>query len=103
MQKQFIAYALVAIVALPFVMQSPAFAQQYGQAATNSPTLEENLKLARERIAAVQANPHAGSGTPFLDAGGLITGMVVVAVIFGVLFSIFVWQGKKAEEIRQRR
>lgn len=32
-------------------------------------TLEEMLKLARERVTAVMHNPHAGSGTPFFSFG----------------------------------
>lgn len=33
-------------------------------------TLEEMLKLARERVALVAQQPHAGSGTPFFTSGG---------------------------------
>ncbi|HJU13566.1 MAG TPA: winged helix-turn-helix domain-containing protein [Candidatus Nitrosotalea sp.] len=32
-------------------------------------TLEEMLKLARERVTSAMASPHAGSGTPFFSAG----------------------------------
>lgn len=102
MQKKNIAICsvLLSFVALGALGQM-AFAQTYGQAATNSPTLEEELKLARSRIADVQANPHAGSGTPFLAADGMITAMGLSAGIMGAIFVVFAYMGKKAEQARK--
>ena len=101
MQKRYVAYGLLIAVLVPMVLPNLAYAQ-YGGAAPNSPTLEENLKLARERIAAVQANPHAGSGTPFLDAGGIVTAMLVCIAVFGTLFAICVFYAKSIIKNREQ-
>ena len=105
MQTKHIAYALTIAVLLPIVLPNLAFAQ-YGGAATNSPTLEEQLKLAREKVAAVKADPQGGSGTPFLDPNGLVFAMVACAIIFGALFGVFVLMAhnaKKNKELESRR
>lgn len=106
MQKNILATGLLVAVLLPMVLPNLAFAQ-YGGAAQNAPTLEEDLKLAKARIAAVQANPHAGSGTPFLSGGSdVVTAMLVTAGIFGTLFVIFVYRAhtialKQEQEARR--
>lgn len=105
MQTKHIAYALTIAVLLPIVLPNLAFAQ-YGGAATNSPTLEEQLKLAREKVQAVQNNPHAGSGTPFLDGGGIVTAMLVSAGIFGTLFLVCIFMARSAvknKDLQSRR
>lgn len=102
MQKQKIAIGLLIAVLLPIVLPNLAYAQ-YGGAAVNSPTLEENLKLAREKVAAVQADPQGGSGTPFLAADGMVTAMLVSAAVFGVLFGLFVWKAKAFQVPKELR
>lgn len=62
--------------------------------------LEDELKVAKARIDLVKANPGAGSGTPFLSAGGIITAYIVVALIFGGLFGGFVYMAKNAEKAK---
>lgn len=101
MQKQYIAYGLLIAVLVPMVLPNLAYAQ-YGGAATNSPTLEEQLKLARDKVNAVQNNPHAGSGTPFLAADGMVTAMLVSAAIFGTLFAICVFYARSIVKNREQ-
>jgi len=101
MQNKYLASGLLVAVLLPMVLPNLAFAQ-YGGAATNAPTLEEDLKLAKARIAAVQANPGAGSGTPFLSGSDVGTAMVLSALIFGTLFGIFVWRAHQAALIQEK-
>lgn len=58
-------------------------------------TLEEMLKLAREKVTAVSQSPHAGSGTPYFSSGfmppdffwPLVIALTIVA--FGVSIEIF--------------
>jgi hypothetical protein len=76
----------------------PLAAAQY----SNGPggvTLEEQLKLARAKIADVQAHPHTGSGTPVLDATGVIGASIVVGAVFGGIFLAFVVKAKQAKKI----
>ncbi len=74
-----------------------AFAQQY-QAPATGMTLEDQLKLARERIELVKANPHSGSGTPYLDPSGVIGATVISGAIFGGIFVAFVVRARQIEK-----
>jgi len=66
-------------------------------------SLEDELKLAKARIAAVQANPHAGSGTPYLDANGVIGASIIAGAVFGGIFIAFVVRAKQIEKARGTR
>lgn len=102
MQQRYIASAILVAVLLPIVLPNLAYAQ-YGGAAANSPTLEEQLKLAKEKVQAVAANPGAGSGTPFLAADGMVTAMIISAAIFGTLFAVCVLYAKSIIKNRERQ
>ncbi len=75
-----------------------AAAQYTGVGGGGNPTLEEQLKLAREKIADVQANPHTGSGTPVLDATSIVGASIVVGAVFGGIFIAFVVKAKQAKK-----
>jgi len=92
-----------ALLAL-FVASSfaPFAAAQY-QAGGGISSLEDELKLAKARIAAVQANPHAGSGTPYLDANGVIGASIISGAVFGGIFIAFVVRAKQIEKARGTR
>ncbi len=66
-------------------------------------TLEDELKVAKARIADVQANPHAGSGTPYLDANGVIGASIISGAVFGGIFIAFVVRAKQIEKARGTR
>ncbi len=80
-----------------------AAAQYAGVGGGGGVTLEEQLKLAKARLATVQKNPHAGSGTPYLDANGVIGASVIAGAVFGGIFVAFVWRAKQAERARRAR
>lgn len=83
---------------------APLAAAQYaGVGGGGQTTLEEQLKLARSRIAAVQANPHTGSGTPYLDANGVIGATIIAGAVFGGIFVAFVVRAKQAEKAKRAR
>ncbi len=63
--------------------------------------LEQELKLAKAKVQAVQNNPHAGSGTPYLDASGVVGASVIAGGIFGGIFIAFVVKAKQAEKLKR--
>ena len=83
---------------LPLVAAQSPYSQGSG---TGASTLEETLKLARAKIADVQANPHTGSGTPVLDANGVLGASIVVGAVFGGIFIAFVVRAKQAKKTTQ--
>jgi len=57
-------------------------------------TLEEQLELAERAKAAADANPATGSGTPYMDATGVVGASVIVGSIFGGIATFFFVKGK---------
>ncbi|MDE1724803.1 MAG: hypothetical protein KGH76_02755 [Thaumarchaeota archaeon] len=78
-----------------------AAAQYAGVGGGGGVTLEDQLKLARAKIQAVQNNPHAGSGTPYLDANGVIGASIIAGGVFGGIFIAFVVRAKQAEKAKR--
>ena len=78
-----------------------AFAQYMGnvggEGQTGSYTLEEALELQRRRIESADANPAAGSGTPYLDAGGVVGATLIAAAVFGGLSGAFLIRGRSGK------
>ncbi len=70
-----------------------AYAQYMGNVGqageTGEYTLEENLELARRRIEAAEANPASGSGTPYLDASGVVGASIIAGAVFGGIATAF--------------
>ena len=54
-----------------------------GLGATDGITLEEHLALAERKVEYAEANPATGSGTPYLDATGVVGASVIAGAIFG--------------------
>jgi len=80
-----------------------AVAQNPGYGGGSQSTLEEDLKLAKARLEAVAKNPHAGSGTPYLDANGVIGASIIAGAVFGGIFIAFVVRAKQAEKAKRAR
>ncbi len=80
---------------------SVAFAQYMGnvgsQGETGSFTLEEALEIQARRVQAAEANPASGSGTPYLDAGGVGGAAVISAAIFGGIAGAFFLKGRSGK------
>ena len=57
-------------------------------------TLEEQLELAERAKAAADANPATGSGTPYMDAAGVVGASVIVGVIFGGIATAMFVKGR---------
>ncbi|MDE1813875.1 MAG: hypothetical protein KGH87_00920 [Thaumarchaeota archaeon] len=73
-----------------------AAAQTYGSS-TGQMTLEDTLKIAREKIKIVQQHPGEGSGTPYLSANGVIGASIISGAVFGGIFVVFVVRAKRVE------
>ena len=63
--------------------------------------LEQELALAKAKVTAVQNNPHGGSGTPYLDANGVVGASIISGGIFGGIFIAFVVKAKQAEKAKR--
>jgi len=79
-----------------------AFGQTYmgnvgDKGETGARTLEEALKIQAARVASAKANPATGSGTPYLDASGVVGASVISAAIFGGIAAAFFIRGRSGK------
>ena len=84
-----------------------AYAQYMGNVGqageTGSGTLEETLELAARRVQAAEANPASGSGTPYLDADGVVGAAVIAGAVFGGIAGAFFFRGRSGKYAAQGR
>lgn len=71
-----------------------AAAQYVGVGGGGDYTLEEQVELAKAKVKAAEDNPATGSGTPYLDATGVVGGSVIVGAIFGGIAIAFFLRGR---------
>ncbi len=78
---------LMALVMGVSGVTSAAYAQYMGNVGgageTGANTIEEVLRIQASRIQIAQDNPGAGSGTPYLDASGVLGASVIAGAVFG--------------------
>ncbi len=101
MNKSIIFGALTAIFLLGTLGQ--AFAQYVGSVQSAPATLEETLALAKERVAIAKANPASGSGTPILDADGVVGASAISAAVFGGIAGMLFLKGRHGKYAAQGR
>ncbi len=93
--------SLIAVFTIGMSASSVAFAQYMGnvgsEGQTGSYTLEEALEIQTRRIAAAEANPSSGSGTPYLDAGGVVGAAVIAGAVFGGIAGAFFIRGRSGK------
>ena len=78
--------SLIAVFTIGLYAESAvAFAQYMGNSdgQTGSHTLEEPLDPQMRRIAATEANPSSGSGTPVISADAVVGAAVIAGTVFG--------------------
>ena len=100
--KILLAASLIAVFAIGYYAENAiAFAQYMGnvgsEGETGTYTLEEALELQRRRIESAQANPASGSGTPYLDANGVVGASVIAAAVFGGIAGAFFIRGRSGK------
>ncbi|CAE6494912.1 MAG: hypothetical protein QXY22_00500 [Candidatus Nitrosotenuis sp.] len=95
-----------AIISVGMVTQQ-AFAQYMGNVdpagKTGKNTLEETLKLQRERVEYAQENPATGSGTPYLAADGVLGASAIAAAVFGGIAAAFFVRARSGRYAAQGR
>ncbi len=78
-----------------------AYAQYLGNVGdageTGKNTLEEALDIQQRRIQAVIDNPASGSGTPYLDAGGVLGASVIAGAVFGGIAAAFFFRARSGK------
>ncbi|QUC64570.1 hypothetical protein NsoK4_09140 [Nitrosopumilus sp. K4] len=78
-----------------------AYAQYMGnvgqEGQTGAYTLEEALEIQRRRIEAAEANPASGSGTPYLDASGVVGASIIAGAVFGGIAAAFFIRGRSGK------
>ena len=86
---------------------SSAYAQYLGNVGaggeTGEHTLEEALDLSIKRVEFAKANPGAGSGTPYLDASGILGASVISGAIFGGIAGAFMIRSRTGKYAAQGR
>lgn len=97
-----IAYGIVLAALLPAVVPHLAFAQ-YGYHPDSTMTLEQELDLAKKKVEMVKAHPGEGSGTPYLDANGVLGASLISGAIFGGIFVAFVARARQFENAQKPR
>ena len=92
--------AFLSTVIAPSLMEI-AYAQYMGnvgsEGETGAYTLEEALEIQRRRIEAAEANPASGSGTPYLDASGVVGASVIAGAVFGGIAAAFFIRGRSGK------
>ena len=100
--KILLAASLIAVFTIGLSAQSSvAFAQYMGnvgsEGQTGSYTLEEALEIQTRRVASADANPAAGSGTPYISADGGVGAAVIAGAVFGGIAGAFFIRGRSGK------
>ncbi len=107
MNKTILLGSIIAGIIMSYGMTGVAFAQYFGNVGpageTGVGTLEETLKLAQVRIDIVAANKGAGSGTPYLDATGILGSTAIAAAVFGGIAGALFFKGRSGKYAAQGR
>lgn len=96
-----LAYGILLGVLVSSVVPQLAFAQ-YGYNQGNSMTVEQEIELAKKKVELVKAHPGDGSGTPYLDANGVVGASIISGAIFGGIFLTFVVRAKQFSSAQKR-
>jgi hypothetical protein len=108
MNKVVLITSLLAVYVIGYYgMAGVAYAQYMGNVGaggeTGSGTLEETLELAKRRVEAAAANPHSGSGTPYMDADGVVGSTAIAGAIFGGIAGALFFRGRSGKYAAQGR
>ena len=108
MSKALFGAAIFAVAVISMGLTGHAFAQYMGNVdqssgKTGKNTLEEALKLQRERVESAKSNPSTGSGTPYLAADGVLGASAIAAAIFGGIAAAFFIRGRSGRYAAQGR
>ncbi len=86
--------SIMAIFTIGTISMVPVALAYEGLGAAGGITLEEHLELATRKVEYADANPATGSGTPYLDASGVLGASLIAGAIFGGIATAFFVRGK---------
>ena len=86
--------SIMAIFTIGTISMVPVALAYSGLGAVDGITLEEHLELAERKVQKAADNPATGSGTPYLDAGGVLGASLIAGAIFGGIATAFFVRGK---------
>jgi len=86
--------SIMAICAIGTISMVPVSLAYSGLGADGGITLEEHLELAERKVQKAADNPATGSGTPYLDASGVLGASLIAGAIFGGIATAFFVRGK---------
>ena len=86
--------SIMAIFAIGTISMVPVALAYSGLGADGGITLEEHLELATRKVEKADANPATGSGTPYLDASGVLGSSIIAGAIFGGIATAFFVRGR---------
>jgi len=86
--------SIMALFAIGTISMVPVALAYSGLGASDGITLEEHLELATRKVEKAEANPATGSGTPYLDASGVLGASVIAGLIFGGIATVFFVRGR---------
>jgi len=86
--------SIMAVCAIGTISMVPVALAYSGLGAVDGITLEEHLELATRKVEKAEANPATGSGTPYMDATGVVGACIIVGSIFGSIATFFFVKGR---------
>ena len=86
--------SIMAVFAIGTISMVPIALAYSGLGAEGGITLEEHLELATRKVEKADANPATGSGTPYLDASGVLGSSIIAGVIFGGIATAMIVRGR---------
>tara|TARA_B100000953_G_C17759991_1_gene338639 strand:- start:32 stop:343 length:312 start_codon:yes stop_codon:yes gene_type:complete len=93
MNKSIIGISTLAMCMALSTIVIPALAYS-GLGQSDSITLEEHLELAERKVSYADANPATGSGTPYLNADGVVGATIIAGAIFGGIATALFMRGR---------
>ncbi len=86
--------SIMAIFTIGTISMVPVALAYSGLGADGGITLEEHLELAERKVQKAADNPATGSGTPCLDAGGVLGASLIAGAIFGGIATAMFVRGR---------
>ena len=86
--------SIMAIFVIGTIAVIPVALAYSGLGDPAGPTLEEQLILAERKVQKAAENPATGSGTPYLDANGVLGASIISGLIFGGIATAFFVRGR---------
>ena len=86
--------SIMAMFVIGTISMVPIALAYSGLGAEGGITLEEHLELATRKVEKAADNPATGSGTPYLDASGVLGSSIIAGVIFGGIATAMFVRGR---------